>query len=108
MLSQSGHSSTEDALRLLPAYKDEEEYIVWAEIASNLRTINNLIFKENFYEKYRLFCRKIYESIVEKVGWDKKPGEPHTQVLLRSVVIYGLGTNGDENIIRKAKELFEK
>ena len=108
MLSQSGHSSTEDALCLLSAYRDEEEYIVWAEIASNLRTISNLIFKENFYEKYRSFCIKIYGPIVKKIGWDKKVGESHARVFLRNVVVYGLGTNGDENIIKKAKELFEK
>jgi puromycin-sensitive aminopeptidase len=108
MLAQSGHSSTVDALCFLPAYKNEEEYIVWAEIAANLRSIDNLIFKENFYEKYRSFCREIFKPIAEKIGWDKKPGEAHTQTLLRNIVIYGLGTNGDKDILKKAKELFEQ
>ena len=108
MLAQSGHSPTVDALCFLPAYKNEGEYIVWAEIAANLRSIDNLIFKENFYEKYRSFCREIFKPIAEKTGWDKKPGEAHTQTLLRNVVIYGLGTNGDEDILIKARELFEQ
>ncbi|MDP2649641.1 MAG: M1 family metallopeptidase [bacterium] len=107
MLAKSGHSSTGDALRLTQAFDQEDNFVVWLEIASNLRAINNLIFEENFYEEYRTFCQRIFKTIFEKIGWDKKPGESHNQTLLRSVVIYGLGTNGDAGIIKKAKELFE-
>ncbi|MDP2585731.1 MAG: M1 family metallopeptidase, partial [Candidatus Levybacteria bacterium] len=106
MLAQSGHSSTVDALRLTQSYENEDNYIVWAEIASNLRAIDNLIFKENFYEEYKSFCKKIFKPIGEKVGWSRKEGESHLQTLLRSVAIYGLGANGDESIIQTAKELF--
>lgn len=107
-LAQSGHCSTADALRLALAIKNEDEFIVWAEIASNLSAIDNLIFKEDFYEEYKAFCRKIFEPIVNKVGWDKKPGESHTQTLLRSIVLHKLGVYGDANIVQGAKELFDK
>lgn len=108
MLAQSGHSSTIDALNLTQAFENENNYIVWAEIAANLKAIDNLIFGQPSYESYKKFSRKVFKSIAEKVGWNKKTGELHTQALLRSVVIYGLGTNGDTNIIKKAKELFKK
>jgi len=108
MLSQSGHSSTVEALGLLIAYKHEDSFIVWAEIASNLLTISNLIFSEKFYKEYEAFCQEIFRPIVDKIGWEKVPGEPHTQALLRSVIIYGLGRNGDEATLMKARELFEK
>ncbi|MDP2637505.1 MAG: M1 family metallopeptidase [Candidatus Levybacteria bacterium] len=107
MFSQSGHGSTADALRLIQAYENEDNYIVWAEISSYLRILSNLVYKENFYEEYKAFCRKVFRPIVEKVGWSKKTGETHTQTLLRSIVIYGLGTNGDEAIMKKSRELFE-
>lgn len=107
MLAQSGHSSTADALRLTQAFEKEDDYIVWAEIASNLRSIDNLIFKENFYEEYRSFCRKVFKPIVEKLGWSKRKGEFHFQTLLRSMVLYGLGTNGDKSIVQKAEELLK-
>ncbi|MDO8620758.1 MAG: M1 family metallopeptidase [Candidatus Levybacteria bacterium] len=108
MLAQSGHSSTVDALRLTQTFEKEDDYIVWVEIASNLHSIDNLIFKENFYEEYRSFCRKVFKPIAEKLGWNKKEGESHFQTLLRSMALYGLGTNGEESIIQKAKEFFEK
>jgi len=107
MLAQSGHRSTVDALKLTLAYKNEEEYIVWAEIASDLRTIDNLIAYETFYDSYKRFSRRVFGPIAAKVGWNKKQDESHTQTLLRSVAIYGLGTNGDEKTIQKAKDLFE-
>jgi|WetSurMetagenome_2_1015567.scaffolds.fasta_scaffold00374_4 puromycin-sensitive aminopeptidase len=108
MLAQSGHSSTVEALSLIQAYENEDNYIVWAEIASNLRSIDNLIFKEKFYENYRAFCRTIFKKIAAKVGWKKIEGESHLQTLLRSIVLYGLGANGDTETINKAKELFEE
>jgi len=107
MFAKSGYSSTVDALRLTQSYENEDNYVVWAEIASNLRSIDNLVFKEDFYEKYRTFCRKVFKPIAKKVGWEKREGETHFQTLLRSVAIFGLGTNGDKDIIRKAKELFK-
>ncbi|MBF8249400.1 MAG: puromycin-sensitive aminopeptidase-like isoform, partial [Candidatus Levybacteria bacterium] len=38
MLSQSGHSSTVDALRLAQVYNQEDNFIVWAQIATDLKT----------------------------------------------------------------------
>lgn len=107
MLAQSGNKSTVEALQLTLSYKKEDEYIVWAEIASDLRTLDNLIFGQPYYKAYRAFCRRVFKPIAQKVGWNKKPGELHTQILLRSVAVYALGTNGDKNIIQKAKVLFE-
>ena len=36
----------------------------------------------------------------------KKKGEKHTDALLRSMVLYKLGSFGDKETIKKAKELF--
>jgi puromycin-sensitive aminopeptidase len=105
-LAKSGHGSTVDALSLAEAFENEESYIVWAEIASNLRAIKNLVFKEDFHENYKKFCRKIFKPIAEKVGWNKEPGETYAQPLLRNIALFGLGTNGDEGIIKNARELF--
>jgi len=107
MLAQSGHSSTTDALELTLSFDKEDNYIVWAEIASDLRSLDNLIFQEPFYESYRAFCRKVFEPIVKKVGWNKLPQESHTQTLLRSIALFSLGTYGEERIITKAQKIFK-
>ncbi len=107
MMAQSGHGLTVDALKLITASKNEDNYIVWTEIAGDFRVLDNLFFGEKFYDIYKSFCLNIFKPIFEKVGWDKKPSESHFQTLLRSIVIYGMGNNGDKNTIAKAKEIFK-
>lgn len=106
MLSQSGQSSTVDALTLTEAYRQEDSFVVWAEIASDLKIINNLIAGQSFHDQYKAFCRSIFKSIVTKMGWNKEPYESHLQTLLRGVALYAYGTNGDKDTIQKAKCAF--
>ncbi|MDO8583007.1 MAG: M1 family metallopeptidase [bacterium] len=108
MLAQSGHASTVDALKLSQAYEQEDNFIVWAQIASDLGTLDNLFFGKLFYEEYKKFCRNILKSIAAKIGWDKEPQESHSRTLLRGVILYAYGTYGDKNTIQKAREIFKK
>ena len=106
MLSQSGHSSTIDALKLAQAYVQEDNFIVWAEIASDLKTISNLIVGQPFGDQYKTFCRNIFKSIATKIGWNKEPQESHSRTLLRSIVLSAFGSNGDKGTIQKDGEIF--
>ena len=47
-------------------------------------------------------------AIHDRLGWDKKKNEPHTDALLRSFAIVGLGKLGDTNIISEAQLRFKK
>ena len=107
-LSKSGETRTGSALKLAQSYKSDEEYVNWAEIASQTSAIDNLIFRESFYPLYRKYCRDLFSEIVKKVGWEKKKEEGHSTVLLRPIVIYALGKSGDKKTIEKAKDLFKK
>ncbi len=106
-LAQSGHMATDKALELTLSYKKENEYIVWAQIAADLRTLDNLISSEKFHVNFRKYCREIFAVITVRIGWDKKPQEEHAQTLLRSIVLFAAGTFGDKAIIAKAKDLFK-
>lgn len=106
-LSESGKVSTADVLQLYPFYGLEEEYIVWAEIISQLSTLHNLLAEEECYQALRSFYRYVLSGIAQKVGWEKKPHETHSQTLLRSIVLYSFGKYGDLATIHKAQKLFE-
>lgn len=107
-LSQASKMSTEEALKLATFYKNEDSYIAWAEITSQMLGIGKLLFNTPLYDPFRKFSQGLFRDIVDKVGWSKRPKEAHSQTLLRSTVIYALGVNGDKEIIKKAKEIFEK
>jgi puromycin-sensitive aminopeptidase len=108
MLSQSGHSSTIDALILTQAFEREDDFIVWAEIATNLKTIDNLVLGQPFYDDYKSFCREVFKSIAEKIGWNKDLRESHSRTLLRSVVLSFYGSSRDGATIAKAREIFNE
>ena len=47
-------------------------------------------------------------TIHDRLGWNAKKNEPHTNALLRSFAISGLGKLGDEEIIKESKKRFDK
>ncbi len=105
-LAQSGNSPTTLALELAQSYVGEEDYTVWSELTSQLSTLNNLLAYEPFYENFRKYGRSIYSGIAKKMGWEKIVGEKHTSSLLRSLVLYKLGSFGDLETIKMAQEIF--
>lgn len=107
-LAQAGHSSTVDALSLAQACEKEDSFIVWAEIASNIKIIDNLILGQIFYDDYKAFCRKIFKSIAEGIGWEKDPHESYFRTLLRSIVLSVYGSSRDGNTIQKAREIIKE
>lgn len=101
-LAESGNSPTTLALELALRYKEEEDYTVWSQLTGHLNKLDNLLDEENF----KKYGREVYGKIVGKMGWEKKKNEKHTDVFLRSMVLYQLGSFGDEITIQKAKKLF--
>ncbi|MBI1838871.1 MAG: M1 family metallopeptidase [Candidatus Colwellbacteria bacterium] len=107
-LTESGKIPTVKALEFAKHYKNETDYTVWLELASDLNKIHFLIAHEPFVKEYESFAAKIFAPIAEKAGWTKKPNENHTQTLLRSLALSSFGTYGDLETINQAKELFGK
>lgn len=107
-LAEAGKLSTDAALALAEALKKDTSYIVWAQIISQIKRLGNLLADKPYYEKFRAFSRDLLSDIVQKVGWEKDPGEPHTRTLLRSAVLYAAGSNGDQQTIERARALFKK
>src|SRR3990167_7663892 len=106
-LAQSGNSPTTLALELAKSYINETDYIVWSELTGQLSQLDNLLAYESFYPNFQEFGREIYAEIANKVGWEKKSGEKHTDSLLRAMALYQLGKYGDVGVIKKAQELFQ-
>ena len=107
-LAQSGDSPTTLALELAESFALEEDYNVWSQLTGHLSKLDSLLAYEDFYEDFKKYGRKVYGKIANKIGWEKKQGEKHTDVLLRGMVLYQLGSFGDLQTIQKAKSLFKE
>ena len=117
-LSEAGTIPTTDALEFLSAYKNEENYSVWLEIANGLGRLEQLLANNNIGVSYvhrKLLCVNLDKLILElfsplaaKLSWTPKKNEIHSNTLLRSLAISRAGRSGDEKIIAEAKNKFKK
>ena len=105
-LSEAGTISTTEALDFLSAYKHEDNYTVWVEIATGLSKLNKLLAKEKSKDELDAFTIKSFSPIVTKLGWNGNKNELNTDVLLRSLAISVAGEAGDKKIIKEAKKKF--
>ncbi|MEK7558776.1 MAG: M1 family metallopeptidase [Patescibacteria group bacterium] len=105
-LSQAGKMSTADALRISSSYKNDDSYIVWMEIASDLLQLSKLLYGQSYYPEFNKYMAGILKNIVKKIGWSRKASESHAITLMRGVLIYAMGTAGDKETITKAKKVF--
>lgn len=105
-LAEAGIGDIVDALSLVAAYKNETDYSVWIEIATHMHRLSSLLYGQKAHDAYTQFAKEVFVPIAEKMGWDKKPNESHTDSLLRGIVLYAAGKYGDKKTIKKAQELF--
>ncbi len=105
-LVEAGQMPTVALLELLKSYEDENDYTVWTEIISCLRTLDSLLFETDARKKFNEFSRKMLKKIAERVGWVAKKHEDHTTTLLRSLVLVNLGHFGDKDIKTKSLKMF--
>jgi len=104
----SGANQLQEYLDFTTSYHDEDNYITLLNLAQNLYYIYKLTIKEKFSEEIRTYAVQFLGAIFDRLGWDSKKYEKHTDALLRSFVITALGKLGDENILAEAKRRFAK
>jgi len=91
----------------LESYANETDYTVWAEIDAAIGTIANCVERTDYKEKFAAFIRKLYKNIADKVGWNPKSNESHTDAMLRPLVLGRLGRSGDESVLKEARQRFK-
>lgn len=102
-LVQNGSSSTVDSLKLIDAYRNENNYTVWSSISTSLGKLKNILSHTDLSEKFNAYGRQLYGPIAEQLGWDSKPNESHLDTLLRSLVIAKLVAFNCEKTCEEAK-----
>ncbi|MEK7539432.1 MAG: M1 family metallopeptidase [Patescibacteria group bacterium] len=107
-LAEAGTIPTTDALEFLSAYKKEDNYTVWLELAMGLGRLEALLARENYKENLNKIILKLFSPLFTRLGWNKNDKEPHTHTLLRSLVISRLGRSGHKIILKEAKKKFTK
>lgn len=105
-LSEAGTIPTTDALSFLQAYKNENNYTVWVELALGLARLEQLVTKTNIKNNLNKLILDLFSPLALRLSWTKKKNELHTDTLLRSLAISRAGRSGDKKIIKQAKKKF--
>ena len=87
----------------MQSYKKDKSYVVWCTISNAISKIQNLTAETEYHEQFKLFVLDLMSEILQTVGWEKVPDEPHVQGLLRSLIIQKMGMLGHEETLAEAR-----
>jgi puromycin-sensitive aminopeptidase len=105
-LAEGGYIKTSTALEFSLAYKNETEYIVWAELSYGINKIYNIIENEQYKNIYKNYALSFFSKLAEDIGFDKKENEKYSYKLLRSLAISQAAFYGNKKIIKEAIKIF--
>ena len=110
-LAKAGLAPIENVVDLLRAFTDEDSSIVWTAI-SGITNALYLLLEEiggSVFESYVAIAKKMVITALDKIGWDAKPTDGHTEKLMRATVIGLLDTFAwnDVAVVKEARRRFD-
>lgn len=101
--SKAGLTSTVDSLGLLKGMDREESDIVWDVVYSQLIHLQR-VFGEDTLQQ--LYGEELTGTQLQRLGWDKKPGESSFDSLLRPTIITLAGRCKSNSVIEESLRRF--
>lgn len=110
-LVKANQKMTPEALiQLLAAYKNEEDCVVWQGLADALGGLESVLSEDDtIYPRFCSFAKELVLPLVNKVGWEVKPGDAHLTSILRGIMVSLLSVfcSEDEIVMTEAKKRCE-
>jgi len=107
-LARAGYLQTSKVLDLLEAVKNEREYNIWTLIAGGLQAVESLLDSARSRKRLAEFSLSLILPALSDMGWDKRKSDEHSDLLLRSLLIFQAGHYGDAGVIQEARVRFDK
>lgn len=108
-MAMAGYGKTTGLLSFLAGLKDEDSYLVWAELQVQLGKLKS-VFAESepeIYEGLKKLTLELVTPCVKKIGWEFKDGEDFLTARLRSLLISTAGGAGHKATINEALRRFK-
>jgi puromycin-sensitive aminopeptidase len=112
-LAKAGVSSIESVVEILRALENETSSIVWSAISGVLGglyiLLESVLDGTPAFEAFVAFGKTMVVGALQKVGWDSKETDSHTDKLLRATVIGLLDTfaSNDTEVVQEARRRFD-
>lgn len=109
-LATSGYQKTSALLDLVAGFKEEESYVVWAEISARVSSIKSawLFAPQEERDALKQFQCDLMAPLAHKLGWEFKEGDDELTQQLKTLAFSIAGLNGDPKVIEAAMGMFKK
>ena len=103
----AGKENISSYLDFTEAYHQEKNYLSSANVANNLNFLYLLSFHETFVDDIKQYAHDYLKKLFDRLQWDAKTNEKHTDTLLRTNVLLILGKLEDCKILEEAQKRFD-
>ena len=105
-LGETGYAPLTDFLALGVKAPSATDPVVLTTFANQIAAFDNLYEGQPGQAAFRAFARTRLAPVAARVGWDKKPGEPDNDAVLRRTLLATLGQLDDAAVIAEARRRF--
>lgn len=106
-VAEAGYGDLAQFLDLLEFIREENNYNLWTDVAGSIGQLQGMFAHTRFEDDLDALTRWTFESILKKVGWEERKGEPHTDTLLRITVLAMTGYSKEPSVQAEAKKRFQ-
>ena len=107
-LCKARKETVKDYLDFTDAYIGDPSYLVSINVSQNLSTLYNLAFYETFVDQIRAYGINYLRNILDRLGWESRRTDKHTDALLRSFVVTTLGRMNYAEVTQQAQDKYAK
>ena len=105
--AKAGYGSTVDALKLLEAFRHEDNSVVWDIIAANLGAIRTLMNDEAVRTSIKPYIRALADEQWQRLGWQATRDESHFDTMLRPTILGLMASADDETVLDEIQKKFD-
>jgi aminopeptidase N len=106
-LAVCGKKTFREYLDFIEAYSNDDDYLVLSDIEKNLGMAYLIASKERFWPEIVEHNRKFLRNVFDRLTWEPRKNERHTDALLRLQTISYLGRTDDSEILKEGKKKFQ-
>lgn len=105
-LARSGRIPFAEYFRLLDAMRGEREGAVWQQVIDDLGFLDDVFARTPAQPSVRAYGRSLLQPVLDRLGWQPRPGEDAETLRLRDALIETLGRFDDADTTTRARSMF--
>lgn len=104
--AKAGYSPTVDALKLLEAYTEEDNVVVWDAISGALSSLKLVMNDDSLRDSMKPYVQKLTAKQLRRLGWEESATDSHFDKLLRPTILALAAAADEPTVVEEALQRF--